>query len=394
MAYNYFTNEGIIKPDTSTTLAEVQQEFRDALGADLPVDPSTPQGVLITAFTEERDSAASLMAQVANQINPDIAGGIWLDAIWALMGGQRQPAERSILNNVAVAGVAGTFIPKGSLATATNSNVVFRTQTDVYLDITGNATVTFESVETGAYAVGIGGLDAVASSVLGWETVINPSASVLGRPAQSDVSSRRARRRTLAIQGASVPEAIQSAVYNLAGVQSLSFTENITNATIVIDGKNIVEHSIYMVVDGGSTDEIAMALLANKTLGANYNGALHQVTEPFSGQVYDVKFDRPTEITLFVRVTARKSVIDLPNAIPNAVMQYARGELEGDSGLEVGKDVSPFEISGAINQVYPSINVTKVELSTNGTTWATTVLDIKIFEVPRLTLGRVSVIIV
>lgn len=394
MAYNYFTNEGIIKPDTSTTLAEVQQEFRDALGADLPVDPSTPQGVLITAFTEERDSAASLMAQVANQINPDIAGGIWLDAIWALMGGQRQPAERSILNNVAVAGVAGTFIPAGSLATATNSNVVFRTQTDVYLDITGNATVTFESVETGAYAVGIGGLDAVASSVLGWETVINPSVAILGRPAQSDVSARRARRRTLAIQGASVPEAIQSSVYNLAGVQSLSFTENITNATIVIDGKNIVEHSIYMVVDGGSTDEIAMALLANKTLGANYNGALHQVTEPFSGQVYDVKFDRPTEVILFVRVTARKSVIDLPNSIPDAVMQYANGELEGDSGLEVGKDVSPFEISGAINQVFPAINVTKVELSTDGAIWITTVLDIKIFEVPRLTLNRVLVLIV
>lgn len=394
MAYNYFTNEGIIKPDTSTTLAEVQQEFRDALGADLPVDPSTPQGVLITAFTEERDSAASLMAQVANQINPDIAGGIWLDAIWALMGGQRQPAERSILNNVAVAGVTGTFIPAGSLATATNSNVVFRTQTDVYLDITGNATVTFESVETGAYAVGIGGLDAVASSVLGWETVINPSVAILGRPAQSDVSARRARRRTLAIQGASVPEAIQSSVYNLAGVQSLSFTENITNATIVIDGKNIVEHSIYMVVDGGSTDEIAMALLANKTLGANYNGALHQVTEPFSGQVYDVKFDRPTEVILFVRVTARKSVIDLPNSIPDAVMQYANGELEGDSGLEVGKDVSPFEISGAINQVFPAINVTKVELSTDGAIWITTVLDIKIFEVPRLTLNRVLVLIV
>lgn len=394
MAYNYFTNEGIIKPDTSTTLAEVQQEFRDALGADLPVDPSTPQGVLITAFTEERDSAASLMAQVANQINPDIAGGIWLDAIWSLMGGSRQPAERTVLNGVELAGIAGTFIPAGSFATATNSNVLFRTQFGVTLDVTGNATVTFESVDTGAFPVAIGGLDAVASSVLGWETVVNPSAAILGRPAESDVSARRRRRQTLAIQGASVPEAIQSAVYNLAGVQSLSFTENITNATIVVDGKSIVEHSIYMVVDGGSTDEIAHALLANKTLGANYNGALHQVTEPFSGQVYDVKFDRPTEVILFVRVTARKSVIDLPNAIPDAVMQYANGELNGDSGLEVGKDVSPFEISGAINQVYPSINVTKVELSVDGAIWSQNVLHVAINEVPRLTENRVLVLVV
>lgn len=394
MAYNYFTNEGVIKPDTSETLAEVQQEFRDALGADLPVDPSTPQGVLITAFTEERDSAASLMAQVANQINPDIAGGIWLDAIWSLMGGSRYPATRTILNNVALAGVAGTFIPAGSFATVSTTNVLFQTQTGVNLDITGNATVTFESVDTGAYPVAIGGLDAVASSVLGWETVINPAIAILGRGAESDVSARRRRRQTLALQGASVPEAIQSAVYDLDGVISLSFVENITNASIVVDTKTVVAHSIYMVVDGGSDDEIAMALLANKTLGANYNGTLKTVTEPISGQVYNVRFDRPTAITLFVRVTARKSVIDLPNAIPDAVMQYADGELEGDSGLAVGKDVSPFEISGAINQVYPGINVTKVELSIDGSTWSQNVLDVKIFEVPRLTLNRVLVLIV
>lgn len=394
MAYDYLTNEGIIKPDTSDTLAEVQQTFRDALGADLPLDPSTPQGVLITAFTEERDSAASLMAQVANQINPDIAGGIWLDAIWSLMSGSRYPAERSILNSVQVAGVPRTFIPQGSLATATNSNVLFRTQIGVTLDITGNATVTFESVETGSYPVAIGGLDAVASSVLGWETVVNPSAAILGRPAESDVSARRRRRRTLAIQGASVPEAIQSAVYNLDGVQSLSFRENITDTPIIIDGVTLVAHSIYMCVDGGSDDEIAMALLANKTLGANYNGTLHQIVEPYSGETYDVRFDRPAEIILFVRVTARRSIIDLPSAIPDAVMQYATGELDGDSGLEVGKDVSPFEISGAINQVYPAVNVTKVELSTDGSTWSQNVLPVAINEVPRLTSSRVLVMVV
>lgn len=394
MAYDYLTNEGIIKPDTSDTMAEVQQTFRDALGADLPLDPSTPQGVLITAFTEERDSAASLMAQVANQINPDIAGGIWLDAIWSLMGGSRYPAERSILNSVQVAGVPGTFIPQGSLATATNSNVLFRTQIGVTLDITGNATVTFESVETGSYPVAIGGLDAVASSVLGWETVVNPSAAILGRPAESDVSARRRRRRTLAIQGASVPEAIQSAVYNLDGVQSLSFRENITDTPIVIDGVTLVAHSIYMCVDGGSDDEIAMALLTNKTLGANYNGTLHQIVEPYSGETYDVRFDRPAEIILFVRVTARRSIIDLPSAIPDAVIQYATGELDGDSGLEVGKDVSPFEISGAINQVYPAVNVTKVELSTDGSVWSQNVLPVAINEVPRLTSNRVLVMVV
>lgn len=394
MAYDYLTNEGIIKPDTSDTLAEVQQEFRDAFGADLPVDPSTPQGVLISMETENRDAASSLMAQVANQINPDIAGGVFLDAIWAFLGGSRFPAERTILNQVALGGVPGTLIPQGSLASTTSDNVLFRTQTAVTLDASGAAVVTFESVDTGSFPVAIGGLDAVASSVLGWETVVNPSVAILGRPAESDVSARRRRRRTLALQGVSTPEAIQSSIYSLDGVRSLSFRENITNSNIVIDGVTLVPHSIYVCVDGGSDDEIAMSLLANKTIGANYNGTLHSIIEPYSGESYDVRFDRPNEIILFVRVTARRNVIDLPSAIPDAVMQYADGELEGDSGLDVGKDVSPFEISGAINQVYPSINVTKVELSTDGATWSQNVLPVAINEVPRLTSSRVLVIVV
>lgn len=394
MAYDYLTNEGIIKPDTSDTLAEVQQEFRDAFGADLPVDPSTPQGVLISMEVENRDSAASLMAQVANQINPDIAGGVFLDAIWALMSGSRRPAERTIINGVIVSGVPGTLIPAGSQATTSSGGYQFRTRAPVTLDASGTGVVSFESLETGAFPVAAGGLDSIASSVLGWETVVNPAAAILGRPAESDVSARRRRRRTLAVQGSSVPEAIQSAVYALDGVRSLAFRENITDTPIVIDGVTLVAHSIYMCVDGGADDEIAMSLLENKTLGANYNGTLHQVVEPYSGETYNVRFDRPNEIILFVRVTARKNIIDLPSAIPEAVMQYADGELDGDSGLEVGKDVSPFEISGAINQVYPSINVTQVELSTDGINWSSSVLSIAINEVPRLTANRVLVMVV
>ena len=114
--YKYITSSGVIIPDTAELRAAVEDEFRAVFGQDLDVSPETPQGALITMETENRDAVVRNNAELANQINPDIAGGVFLDAIWALMGGQRWDATQSILTQVEFGGVPGTIIPKGSLA--------------------------------------------------------------------------------------------------------------------------------------------------------------------------------------------------------------------------------------------------------------------------------------
>lgn len=91
--YQFITSQGVIVPDTSTLRDDVENEYRSVFGQDLDVNPETPQGALITMEVENRDSVARNNAELANQINPDLAGGIFLDAIWALMGGQRFDAS-------------------------------------------------------------------------------------------------------------------------------------------------------------------------------------------------------------------------------------------------------------------------------------------------------------
>ncbi|MCD4592787.1 hypothetical protein LOR99_18855, partial [Proteus mirabilis] len=70
---------------------------------------------------------------------------------------------------------------------------------------------------------------------------------------------------------------------------------------------------------------------------------------------------RPKEITVFCRVTVKKSAVDAQTIIPSAIEQWTRGELDGDNGLIVGREVSPFEIASAVNTVEPRLFVTKVE---------------------------------
>jgi hypothetical protein len=395
-SYNYVSNRGLVIPDTATTRAQVEAEWREAFGQDLDVSPDTPQGVLITAEVEARDAVARNNAEVANQINPDISGGVWLDAIWALTGGQRRGATASFLPSVELTGQPGTLIPAGSEAVVQASRERFRTLAPVTLDGAGEATVDMRAVTLGPVACPVGALDTIATTVLGWETVNNPVAAIIGTSQESDFASRQRRRNTLALQGISTPQAVTSRLYAVKGVQSLVFRENILPTTETIDGITLAPHSLYACVSGGDDADIAQALLETKTVGAAWNGAvLVNVIEPNSGQVYPVRFDRPTPVLIYVRVTVRATPLDADSLVRNAIINYANGQSDGEPGFAVGEDVSPFELAGAINQLEPRLFVAKVELSSDGgLTYSTADVPISITQVAAVTSGTISVVVV
>ncbi|WP_415886142.1 baseplate J/gp47 family protein [Providencia rettgeri] len=392
--YQYITSQGVIVPDTSTLRDDVESEYRSVFGQDLDVNPETPQGALITLEVENRDAVVRNNAELANQINPDLAGGIFLDAIWALMGGQRFDATHSFLSQVKFTGIAETIIPKGSQAATLNGDL-FETTKTLIIGKDGSVTGDMRAIETGAVECGVGQLNKVASSVLGWETVHNPSNAVLGRDAESDLQSRRRRKQTLAKNTVSVGEAITSALYELEGVRSLAYRENYTDQPMMFDGITLVPHSIYVCVEGGDKEAIARSLLRTKTLGAAFNGSEEvEVLETISGQIYPVKFDRAKEIVLFCRVTVKKATVDAQTIIPAAVESWANGDIDGEGRLVVGRDVSPFEISAGINAVEPRLFITRVELSTDGKAWSSNNYEIKMNEVARLKRSAVQVVLV
>ena len=393
--YQYINSTGVIVPDTAETRATVEAEFQSVFGTDMPLDPSTPQGGLVTLLTEARDGMVRNNAELANQINPDLAGGVFLSAIWRFTGGKRRPGSFSRLIGVELAGQPNTLIPAGSIATASESGAQFATTAAVLIGPLGTVTSDFQALEAGPINVPIGGLDSIASGVLGWETVSNPSAAIPGKLVEGDIPARLRRRQTLALQTISSTEAIISALYDTDGVESLSFRENVAPTTQVIDGITMVAHSIYACVDGGADEAVAFVLMREKTDGAAFNGAVTvNVTQPLSNQVIPVQFDRPDEIQVFVRFTVRPSPLDVQNIIPDTIIAYRDGEIPGDRGFTVGTSVSPFELSGAVHQVAPSIFVTKVELSTDsGATWSTNSVPVALDQVARVTRSSVLVVI-
>lgn len=393
--YTYLTSTGVIVPDTADTLATVEGEYKSALGEELNTDPATPQGRLIATEVTARDTFLRNNADLANQINPNVSGGTFLDAIWALTGGQRFGQQRTVVQDVALGGIPGTIIP-ASVQVVTEDGEPFEILSAVTLDGTGNATADFRSVNYGAIAAAAHSFRFDPQyAVLGWETVDNPTAGILGRATESDVASRLRRRRTLALQGVALSEAIISRLYDTEGVVSLAFRENTTDATAVIDGVNMISHSIFVNVDGGSDIDVATAILAAKSGGCGYNGAtVVNVTDPASGQIYPVRFQRPAEVQIQVEVTASpgNSTVDMATAIRNAIMNYTIGEIDGEDGFVVGVNVSPFEFSGAVNIQAPGIFVRKIRIGVVAGPLSTDEVPITLYQVPRLNINNIAVV--
>lgn len=397
--YQYIEASGVIVPDTADILLQVENEYKSALGQNLNTDPEGPAGVLINAEALARAEVVANNAALANQINPNIAGGICLDALLALTGVDVPPATNTFAPGINVTGVFPTTIPAGSQA-RTPAGDLFQTNESITLLPDGTGVVDFSAVEAGPVAAPVGAWDIVPGGVLGWETVNNPTTSdvILGTAQPSDAQLRELRNNTLAAQGSSLAEAIVSGLYNPAqtpGVRSLQYRENYTGSTAVIDGITLVKNSIWVCVQGGSDADIAATLLAFKTGGTNWNGAVTvNVTEPASGQVYLVKFDRPSAVPTKAKATVRlpSSVITSDDVV-NALLAYAAGTLPNLPGFVVGGSVSPFEEAAALNSAIPGIYVQKMEVAKTGNAFGTVEVALALNEVATLSASDITVVV-
>ena len=393
-SYNFIENSGIIVADTETLYDEVVSELQTALGSDLVTTADSPAGVLITAETTARRSVAEMCANSANQLNPNYAQGKFFDSIWALTGVQRTVATPTTVT-ATLTGVSGTVIPSGSIAT-TNDGDEFELIRETTIPASGTIDAEFQSVENGEIACAAGELINISSQVLGWETITNAEAGTLGVEEMSIEEARELRTLTLALQGKGTPEAIKSRLYALSDVKSLTFRENIADTTQTIDNVTMSAHSIYLCIDGGTDDEIAETLYNVKSDGAGFNGdTVVNYYDEESDQTVEIKFDRPTEVLIEIKVTVKVigNALDVESQVKDAILAYTDSNYK-QSGFKVGLDVSPFEITASIaNETGFFVSDVQVAKQSDGIFQRETI-DIEIFEKAVTSESLISVTVV
>lgn len=105
----YITSSGIIVPNTDNVISELETEWTNQFGAQLSLDSSTPQGRIIETQAMIRKGTLGACAMVANQINPNQAFGIFLDAHGAFFGVNRPSGRNSEILDVLMTGIPTSY---------------------------------------------------------------------------------------------------------------------------------------------------------------------------------------------------------------------------------------------------------------------------------------------
>ena len=382
--YDYITGQGVIVPDTSVILADIQEEFKSVFGEDLDLSATTPQGRLIEMFQRNRSFCIQICALVSNMLNLGRASGFVLDDLGSLFLIERHPATHT-QTTVILSGVAGTIIPAGTRLQTTDGDIFENTQSYV-IGSEGTVTAQYQSVEVGPIPCVAESLTVILDRVSGLETAINPSSPILGQELENDTEYRYRIKNSLNINSIAIISAIKSNLEAIPTVVDSFCYDNYEGSQVIVDGVKIPAHSILACVEGGSNLDVATVLYKKKTIGTGYIKAsdnqgytviTQDVIDDAYGTTYSVTFMRPVETPIDIEVTVSRqdySGADLEDKVKDAIIQWYNGDVDGVDGIRIGKSVSPFEISAAISDVIPDIFISNVELAEHGSTPSATTL--------------------
>lgn len=391
-----FTPAGLVVPSEADIRAGAYADMNAAFGGNLNPAESTPQGQLI-------DSLTAIIGEKNNQfllfvagVDPATSTGLMQDGIGKLYRLTRLPA-RATLVNVVCTGRTGVTIPIGALVQDVSGNI-YTCLTAGVIPAGGSVTLQFSANVTGPIACPVGAITTIYKTILGWDSAANIVDGVIGADLESRADFEFRRQLSVAANARDTLESIYGSVINVGDVTDVYATENVTNASVVIDGITLVEHSLYVAVVGGTDHEVGTAIWQKTSIGCDMNGNTTVTITDDSGYsapapTYPVKFQRPAALPIFFNVTVQ-NLTATPNAtvatsIRNAIIAAFSGA-DGGQRARIASTILATRYILPISQVPYQIAILSVFVGISGPAGATSVV-VGIGQAPTITPANILV---
>ena len=291
---------GIVSTELGDYITQLEEVFRSALGADLSLESSTPQGQLIGALALTLTEVDELALHVANGLSLHTSIGRQLQDYGTLFSLAKIRGERSTVT-ATLSGTSGTLIPAGTRA-ATEENAIFATDAQVLIGSSGTVDVLMRAVELGPTIVAIGSLTKIVDAIPGWLEVTNAAAADIGRNEETDAEYRRRYLSEVSIHGRDSLEAIRARVLSISGVVGCLVRDNPTTASVSTQGINIAARSLLVIVQGGADIDVATAIAATKPVGTPTVGNVAINVPHPQGFNIPIKFRRVIKVPIQVAI--------------------------------------------------------------------------------------------
>lgn len=226
----------------------------------------------------------------------------------------------------------------------------------------------------------------IATPILGWVSVSNPFPAVIGRGVETDEELRLRFQDVKFRSSQNISDALYSALMDIPSVQYVRIFENETSVTNTT--YDLPPHSFKAVVLGGTGEEVARAIWLNKPLGIGAFGNTTVQIRDSQGFQRDIKFDRPINKNVYIKITIKTSN-DYPangdDMIKSELINYFNTE------LGIGQDVIYSRLYTPINAV-PGHQVNSLAIGFSSNPSGTSNLTIGYNEIASLSTANIQII--
>ena len=300
---------GLLIDEFSTIYNRLADKFKLIYGQDINLEQNSPDGQLLGIITNEIYDLQTLILHIYNSFDPDLAQGVELNKLLKLIAQTRRASTKSIVDITIVANANVTLPADYTIIDENKNEWVINAETTL---ISGTNIVSFNAVNFGAIEASANTINDVVTVFPEITSVNNPLPAEIGRDEESDVLLRKRRNNLLSVNSNSTIAGIYSKLFLLDTVTDAVIYENATDTYDA--AKDLTAHTLWCIIDGGPIDEITKIIATDKTIGTDLKGS---VTEDYietflkaDGSTrtltHTVKFDRPTEIPLYINLTVAK----------------------------------------------------------------------------------------
>ena len=354
----------------SELIGELEDALRDIYGADINIDPDTPDGQLINIVAQAGVDTREIIASLVASFDPDQASGRILDQRVALNGIQRRggtftftPITITTDRALNLVGLNGDVLEPEpdvpNLYTVTDgAGTRFFLVSSTSIAEAGDHVLQFRAADVGRVEITLNTITEPETIIAGVTQVNNPEApTVIGEDEETDGALKLRRRQSTAIGSTGGLDSLIAALLNIEGVITALVLENPTGET---DADGVPPNSIWVIVEGGSDEDIGEAIYAKKSLGAGMRGEESHTVTRIDGRPATVFFDRALEQDLYLRFSLAGD--------------YDEGEIAAAivEGVifRLGEPATADTITCFVKGINDALVITSVELSLDDVTYS------------------------
>lgn len=283
--------------DYPSFLLWLTTSYQAIYGDDVYLGADSQDGQWLAVVAQALYDTSAVGSSIYNSFSPLTSQGAGLSRVVKINGIRRQSASHSTVE-LDIGGTAFTSITDGIAVDALEQQWVL--PASVVIPISGTITVTATALDEGALAALPNTITGIFTPTLGWQTVNNQAAATVGTAVETDPVLRNRQSISTAKPAQTVFDASIGAVGDVAGVSAVKPYENYTDLT---DANGLPPHSISLVVEGGTDDDIAQTILDYKTPGTNTYGTTSIPLVDKKGVPITISFFRPSIEPIAVKIT-------------------------------------------------------------------------------------------